>query len=382
MDRIYLDNNATTKPDPRVCGAIKEALEISWGNPSSLHWYGQNAKKILETAREDMAGLVNADPLEVHFTSGGTEADNMAIMGATKTFSEKGKRIVTSSIEHPAVLAACRDLADKGFEIVEVPVDKSGRVDPADIEKAITDNTILVTVMAANNETGVIQPISEIGNIAKEAGALFHTDAVQCTGKIDINVKDWPVDMVSFSGHKFYGPKGVGALWIKKGLRIQNSNLGGSQEMGMRGGTENIPGMAGMGMAAKITKQEMAKWNERIKSLRDYFENEVQKNIAGVTVHGDTEHRVPNTTNMSFEGAEGEAVLINLDLKGIAVSTGSACSSGAASASHVLVAMGLTQKECETSIRFSLGKDNTKKEIEKAVKVLTETIERIRSISQ
>ncbi len=381
MDRIYLDNNATTQPDPRVCKAIQEALEINWGNPSSLHWHGQKAKNILDSAREDMANLINADPLEVHFTSGGTESDNIAILGAAKTFSDKGKRIVTSSIEHPAVLTTCRGLASQGFEIVEVPVDKSGRVDPADVKKAMSDDTVLVTIMAANNETGSVQPVHEIGKIAKEAGALFHTDAVQGIGKIDIDVKDWPVDMMSVSGHKFYGPKGTGALWVRKGLRISGANLGGGQEMGMRGGTENIPGIAGMGMAAKIASQEMADHNAKIKSLRDRLENEIIENISGAKVHGDIEHRLPNTTNISFDGAEGEAVLINLDLKWVAVSTGSACSSGAAGASHVLVAMGLTPRECETSIRFSLGKNNDKDEIDKTVEILTESVNRIRSIS-
>lgn len=382
MERIYLDHNATTRPDPRVVQAVKEALEDDWGNPSSLHWFGQKARKRLEEARESVAAFIGGEPTEITFTSGGTESNNMAVMGAVTAMEGKGKRIITSTIEHPSVRSTCRSLVARGFDLVEVPVDGSGRVDPQAVAEAMTPDAILVTIMAANNETGVVQPVDEIGRLARERGVLFHTDAVQMAGKLGIDVGSWPVDMLSIAGHKFYGPKGVGALWVKKGLRIAPRNLGGGQEMGMRGGTENIPGICGLGRAAEIARAERGQWETRIRGLRDRFEKKALEKIENAEVHGDLDNRLPNTSSISFPGAEGEAVAITLDLKGVAVSTGSACSTGATSPSHVLMAMGLSARQCETALRISLGKDNTREEIDRAVELLAEAVARIRSIAQ
>jgi len=381
MDRVYLDHNATTPPDPRVVEEMRSGLEEDWGNPSSIHWFGQRARGRLEEARARVAALMKADPDEVHFTSGGTEADNIAVMGTAIARKSKGNRIITSTIEHPAIRTTCRSLTAQGFDIIEIPVDDGGKVELDALKEAADDKTILITIMAANNETGVIQPIWEIGEIAKECGALFHTDAVQAAAKIDIDVEDWPVDMLSIAGHKFYGPKGAGALWIRKGVRIAPRNLGGGQEGGMRGGTENIPGILGLGKAAEIAAENMGEWNGRIEKLRDDFEGRIVAEIKDTEIHGDVKSRVPNTTNISFKNAEGEAVMIRLDLTGVAVSTGSACSTGSSGPSHVLMAMGLTERQCETSIRFSLGKDNDKKQIDAAVIAVKEAVEKIRAIS-
>jgi len=380
LERVYLDHNGTTRPDPRVIEAVLEALRDDWGNPSSMHWFGQRARKRLEDARDEVAALINALPGEVYFTSGGTEANNLAIFGAAAAVKDGRNKVVTTNIEHPSVRAACRELASRGFEVVEVPVDQAGRVDPDAVADSIDDKTALVTVMAANNETGVIQPVKQIGETARQKEVLFHTDAVQCAGKIKIDVKDWSVDMLSISGHKVYGPKGTGALWVKKGVSPAPRSLGGGQESGVRGGTENMPGIVGFGKAARIAQEEMDRWAERIKAMRDRFEKALLHEIEGVQVNGDRSNRLPNTTNMTFDRAEGEALLINLDMKGVAVSTGSACSTGAAEPSHVLVAMGLTTRQCESAIRFSLGKDNTHEQIDYAVRAVAESVNRIRSI--
>jgi cysteine desulfurase len=381
MDRIYLDHNATTPPDPAVREAMIKALETDWGNPSSMHRFGQRAGGLIEEARESVAALLGADPARIAFTSGGTEADNLAVIGAAFANSEKRRRIVTSAIEHPAVRAACARMKKHNFEVIETPVDLGGRVDLDAINDAINDRTVLVSVMAANNETGVIQPIEEIGRIARERGALFHTDAVQYAGKLPIDVKEWPVDLLSISAHKFYGPKGAGALWVGNGVKLNPRTFGGGQEMGIRTGTENVAGIAGLGAAASLVVEKLDAWNAHIGKLRNLLEEEIINRIEGALVNGDVENRVSNTTNVSFPGAEGEAVSINLDLKGVAVSTGSACASGATQASHALLAMGLPARRAETAIRFSLGKDNTEEEVMKALDALVESVSRVRSIS-
>jgi cysteine desulfurase len=380
MDRIYLDHNATTPPDPRVAQAMQKALSQTWGNPSSMHWFGQQADNLLEQARENVARLLNAPTEEIFFTSGGTEADNLAVIGSALAQKDR-RRVVTSAIEHPAVRAACKRLSAHGFEIHETPVNENGIIDLEDLADAVTDNTALVTIMAANNETGVIQPLDEIGKIAGGHGALFHTDAVQWAGKLPMDVKTWPADLVSISSHKFYGPKGAGALWIRKGVAVNGRQFGGGQESGIRTGTENMPGIAGLGEAARIALEEQEEWNDRIRGLRGAFEDAVLEKIEDAHVLGDLKLRVPNTSCIAFPGAEGEAVLISLDLKGIAVSTGSACSSGAAEPSHVLMAMGLDPLLTNSAIRFSFGKDNSMDQVEKTVATLCEMVERVRSIS-
>jgi cysteine desulfurase len=381
MDRIYFDHNATTKPDASVVEAMGEALENRWGNPSSLHWFGQKVNALLEDSREAVARLLNADPAEITFTSGGTEANNLAILGAALREPGKRGRVITSAIEHPSVRSAVRSLAAHNFEVVEVPVNSLGRVDPEKVAQAVTDDTALITIMAANNETGVIQPIEEIGKIASERKVLFHTDAVQAAGKIKVDVKSWPVDMLSLAAHKFYGPKGVGALWVRKGLSLRPRQLGGGQEGGMRAGTENIPGIAGLGAAAKLASANLEKWSKHISALRDLLEKEIIARVPDAVVNGDPSHRVPNTLSVSFMGAEGEAVAINLDLKGIAVSTGSACSTGASEPSHVLLAQGMSARQAECAIRFSLGKDNAEAEVRRAVEAVAESVAKVRSIS-
>lgn len=382
MDRIYLDHNATTRPDPRVCAAIAAELEQDWGNPSSMHWFGQRAAKLLEESREHVAAMLGADAAEVTFTSGGTEGNNLAIIGAVYSHMGRGRRIVTSPIEHPSVQAACRRMKAEGFEVFEAEVDNGGRVIVDSVAELAKDGTVLITIMAANNETGVIQPIPEIGKIARERGILFHTDAVQWAGKLPLNLHAWPVDLATISGHKFYGPKGIGAMYMRKGLRVISRNLGGGQERGLRSGTENMPGIAGMGEAAKIATAEISSWVERMSRLRDRFEDLIIEGVPEAKINGDRANRVPNTSNISFAGAEGEAILISLDLKGVAISTGSACSTGSGEPSHVLSSMGLTIRQCETAIRFSLGKDNTEAEIERAAALVTEVVGKIRAISR
>lgn len=381
MDRIYFDNNATTRPDPRVREAVLAVIEQDFGNPSSLHWFGQKAGSLVEDARDAVAALLGAEPARITFTSGGTEANNLAIIGVATANQDKGRTIVTSAIEHPSTMDACRELKKLGFEIITVPVGNRGRINPEAVAEAINDDTVLVSIMAANNETGMLQPIGEIGAIAKERGVLFHTDAVQQAGKVKIDVGSSPVDLLSISAHKFYGPKGVGALWIKKGVKITPRNLGGGQEMGVRGGTENVPGVVGLGTAASIASAELDSWREHTGKLRDALEKNILSRVSGAVINGDTKNRVPNTTNISFPGAEGEAILINLDLKGVAVSTGSACSSGATEHSHVLEAMKIPPRQIQSAIRFSLGKDNTIEEVDKTVEAVAESVERIRSIA-
>jgi len=383
VQRIYLDHNATTPLLPAVVDRMTVVLRDEFGNPSSVHHFGQQAKAVLDEARTDVANLIGAEPSEVLFASGGTEADNIAIRGAAEALETGGRRhLVASAIEHEAVLNTLKALARRGWRTTLLPVDQSGIVSPAALRDALADDTAVVSVMQANNEIGTIQPIAELARVAHERGALFHTDAVQSAGKIPINVKTLGVDMLSMSAHKFYGPKGVGALWIRRGLRVLPILTGGRQERSRRAGTENVAGIVGMGVAARIASGKMEDEGRRLSALRDRLESGILRSVPGTAVNGSPGARVPNTTNISFDRIEAESLLIGLDLQGIAVSTGSACSSGTLEPSHVLKAMGFNAHRTQNSIRFSLGAANTEAEVDRVVAVLPGIVEKLRSLTR
>jgi len=383
VQRIYLDHNATTPLLPPIIDRMTAVLREEFGNPSSAHHFGQQAKATVDDARSDVAALIGADPSEVLFTSGGTEADNIAIRGVAEALETGGrKHLVASAIEHEAVLNTLKALARRGWRTTLLPVDQSGIVSPGALREALVDDTAVVSVMHANNEIGTIQPVVELARIAHERGALFHTDAVQSAGKIPINVKALGVDMLSLSAHKFYGPKGVGALWIRRGLRVLPLLTGGRQERSRRAGTENVPGIAGMGAAARIAARKLVAEGTRLAALRDRLEAGILQAVPGTAVNGATEVRVPNTTNISFDRVEAESLLIALDLEGIAVSTGSACSSGTLEPSHVLKAMGFNAHRTQNSIRFSLGAGNTEAEMDRVIAVLPGIVEKLRSLTR
>jgi cysteine desulfurase len=378
MRRVYLDNNATTPVLPEVFEAMKPFYLEEFGNASSIHHYGQRARSAVEKARASVAALLNARPAEIVFTSGGTEGDNAAIFG----LATKGDHIITSTIEHSAVMNTCKRLEQMGCEVTFVLVNARGEVDPEDIRKALRPNTRLISIMMANNETGVVQPVEEISRIARDADVFFHTDAVQAAGKIPIDVQQIGCDVLTISGHKIHAPQGTGAVYIKRGTLIQPLIYGGSHERQRRAGTENLPGIVGLGKAAELAK----KWLEgngpaEMAAMRDHLQNTVLKAIGEGGINGDGARRVPNTTNLWFDYIEGEALVIALDLKGLAVSSGAACSSGAIEPSHVLLAMGLKHERARSSVRISLGKQTTKEDIEFAIKVLPETVTRLREIS-
>jgi len=381
MRRVYLDNNATTPTHPEVVKAMVPYYEEVFGNASSIHQFGQQARKAINEAREKLAEFIGAKPEEIVFTSGGTESNNFAIKGVAYANENKGKHIITSSIEHLAVLNPCKYLEKQGFRVTYLPVDKYGLVAPADVEKAITKETILITIMHTNNEVGTIEPIVEIGKIAKEKGIYFHTDAVQSIGKIPVNVQELNIDLLSLSGHKIYGPKGIGALYIRKGTRIQPQILGGHHEKNRRAGTENVPGIVGLAKAIEIAKDSMDKESIYLTNLRNRLYNGIIEKIDYVHLNGHPEIRLPNTLNISFEFVEGESIILNLDMKGIAVSSGSACTSGSLEPSHVLKAMGVDPAVAQGSIRFSLGKDNTEDDINYVLEVLPEIVDRLRAMS-
>jgi cysteine desulfurase len=378
--RIYLDNSATTQVDELVLQAMLPCFRETFGNASSVHIFGQEARAKVEEARRSVAELLGADTREIVFTSGGTESDNSALWGVFRG-ARKGNHIITTKIEHPAILATCKALESSGAEITHVSVNASGRVDPSAVEQAIRESTILISVMHANNETGVIQPVEEIGRIAASRGIIMHTDAVQSIGKIPTNVRDLGVDLLSMSGHKIHGPKGVGVLYIKKGTRIAPFMTGGSHERKRRAGTENVPAIAGLGTAASLAKQRLPEMQGRIAALRDRIESEIKFRITGTRVNGQAP-RVPTITNLSFDGLEGEAAVIALDLEGLAVSTGSACASGSLEPSHVLMAMGLRPEIVQGSLRFSLCYHTTEEEIDQSVKILETVIQRLRKLSK
>ena len=381
--RIYLDHNATTPVDPHVADVVAHALRDDFGNPSSVHHFGQRAKATLDEARTAVAALIGADTADVVFTSGGTEADNFAIRGAAEALEPlRRKHLIATAIEHEAVLNTLRALARRGWKTTLLPVGADGIVSPDALRAAITDDTALVSVMHANNEVGTVQPVAELAAIAHERGALVHSDAVQSAGKIPVDVKALGVDLLALSAHKFYGPKGAGALWIKRGTRLSAILTGGKHERNRRAGTENVPGIVGLGAAARIAQQKLVPEAARVGALRDRLEAGILGAVAGATVNGAPERRVPNTTNISFDGVEAESLLIALDLEGIAVSTGSACSSGTLEPSHVLRAMGFPPHRTQNSIRFSLGKDNTEADVDRVVAVTPKLVEKLRGLTR
>jgi cysteine desulfurase len=383
VQRIYIDHNATTPMHPAVIERMTAALRDEYGNPSSVHHFGQRAKAAMDEARSAVAALIGGEPAELVFTSGGTEGDNFAIRGVAEALEPAGKRhLIASAIEHEAVLNTLKALARRGWRTTLLPVDQSGIVEPARLADALTDDTALVSVMHANNEIGTIQPVAELARLARERGALFHTDAVQSAGKIPLDVKALGVDLLTISAHKFYGPKGVGATWIRRGLRLLPLLTGGKHERSRRAGTENVPGIVGMGVAAQEARGKMAGEAARLGDLRDRLETGVLAAVGGTAVNGALQPRVANTTNISFDRVEAESLLIALDLAGIAVSTGSACSSGTLEPSHVLKAMGFPPHRTQNSIRFSLGAANTDADVDRVIAALPGIVEKLRHLTR
>jgi len=381
MERIYLDYAATTPTHPEVVKAILPYFTDAFGNPSSIYFCGQEAKGAIEEARTKVASLIGGRDEEIVFTSGGTEADNFALKGVAFANESKGNHIITSSIEHHAVLETCKFLERRGLSITRLSVDANGLVDPDDVRRAIGDKTILISVMHANNEMGSIEPISEIGRIAREAGIYFHTDAVQTTGHVPVDVDELGVDLLSMSAHKLYGPKGVGALFIRKGTKLTPFIHGGEQEKGRRASTENVPGIVGFGKASELAQQEMSEEAERLTHLRDKLIQGLLKRVDRARLNGHPIMRLPNNVNVSVDFVEGESILLNLDLEGICVSTGSACSSSSLEPSHVLLAMGLSHEQAHGSLRLSLGKWTTEEEIDRVLDILPRIVAKLRAMS-
>ena len=378
MKRIYFDNNATTRVAPEVLEAMLPYYGEAFGNPSSIHRFGQEAKAALDRARQQVAHLIGAEPNEIVFTSGGTESDNLAIRGIIESSARAKKHMITTQIEHSAVLHTCQALQKIGVDVTYLRVDRKGRVDPIEVRKAIGPDTLLVSVMHSNNEIGTIQPLQDIGAIASEHNIYFHTDAVQAVGKMPLNVNDLGVDLLSLAGHKFHAPKGIGALYVRKGTRLHPLFYGGGHERSRRAGTENVPQIVGLGMAAELANTQVAEFSQNMASLRDDFENKVMEKIPGVSVNGDPDQRTPNTSNLRFEDVESEAMVINLDLSGIACSTGSACSSGSIEPSHVLLALGFSPEEAFQSIRFSFSRYSTQEEVDEVIHLLPPMVRRLR----
>jgi cysteine desulfurase len=379
--RIYLDHNATTPVHPEVLEAMLPYYKDKFGNASSIHSFGREAKVALEESREKVAKFINASPQEIYFTCGGTESDNLAIKGTAFANRKKGKHIITSKIEHHAILESCKFLEKEGFEVTYLPVDKYGLVDPDDLKKALRKDTILVSIMHVNNEVGTIQPLEELCKITKEKGAYFHTDAVQSVGKMPVDVQKLNVDMLSMSGHKIYGPKGVGAIYIRKGTRMTSWSHGGSHERSRRAGTENVPGIVGLAKVVEIAERDMEQQSQQMKNLTEAFYQKVTHAIPDVILNGHLEKRIPNTLNLSFKAVEGESIILSLDLKGVAVASGSACTSGTLEPSHVLSAMGIAPEIAQGAIRFSFGRDNTMEDVEYVVGILPEIVSRLRAMS-
>jgi cysteine desulfurase len=381
MRRIYLDHAATTPTHPEVVKAMLPYFSDAFGNPSSIYSYGQEAKAAVEEARTRVAELIGARSEEIIFTSGGTEADNFALKGVAYANEDKGNHIITTSIEHPAVLEVGKFLEKRGFKITCLPVDKYGLVDPDDVRKAITGKTILISVMHANNEVGTIEPVEEIGKIAREAGICFHSDAVQTVGHIPVNVDKLKVDLLSISAHKLYGPKGVGALYVRKGTKLVSLMHGGEQEKRRRAGTENVPSIVGLGKAVELAGQAMGKEAERLAYLRDRLIEGLGEKIDRIRLNGHPTRRLPNNVNVSVDFVEGESMLLNLDLEGICASTGSACSSASLEPSHVLLALELPAEQAHCSLRFTLGRENAEADIERVLEVLPGIVARLRAMS-
>lgn len=381
MRRVYLDSNATTPMRPEVAAAMLPVFTEEYGNPSSIHWFGQQAKSLVDDARQQVARLIRAEPSEIVFVSGGTEADNLAIRGIAEAQKARGRHIITSKIEHHAVLHTCKDLEKQGWDVTWLPVSRDGVVDPDDVRRAIRPETVLITIMHANNEIGSIQPIEEIGMIAEAADIYFHSDGVQSTGKIPVDVKKLKVDLYSISAHKIHGPKGVGALYLRKGTTLKPLLTGGGHERNRRSGTENVAGIVGFGVAAKIAREGLEAEAARMRELRDRLENGLVARIPSIHVNAKDTARLPNTSNIMVDFAEGEGLVISLDLKGVAVSTGSACSSGSLEPSHVLTAIGKTPDEAHGSLRFSLNAMNTAEDVDYVLEVLPGIVDRLRELS-
>lgn len=384
--RVYLDNSATTPVDPRVAAAMARAVVETFGNASSVHGFGQQARAAIDRARREVAALIGAKQNEIVFSSGGTEANNLAIRGLCEASAAHGRHIITSAIEHPSVAGVCLELEKRGWEVTRLPVYENGIVRVEDLTKALRPDTVLLTVMLANNEIGTVQPIRQIGSFVREKRAegqrlWFHTDAVQAGGRLHLNVDDLGCDLLTISAHKLYAPKGIGALYVRRGVRLQGQNVGGHQERERRAGTENVPGIVAFGEAAKLARKELAQRSTHDRALRDRFEAEVQKRITDVVFNGDREQRLDHLSNISFRFIEGEGLLINLDLEGVAVSTGSACSSGTLEPSPVIRALRVDDELARGSIRFSFGKANTEEDVDYTVTVLSRAVERLRALS-
>ena len=375
---FYFDNAATTKIKQEVIKQMMPFLTEEYGNPSSLYHIGRSAKRAIDNARNQVAGLINCDKNEIYFTGCGTESDNTAIKGIAYKYKEKGNHIITSKIEHQAILESCETLEKQGFEVTYLNVDKDGIVDLQELENAITDKTILISVMFANNEIGTIEPIKEISRIAKEKNIIFHTDAVQAVGNTPIDVKEMGIDMLSMSGHKIYAPKGVGALYVKKDIEFDKFMNGGHQEKNKRAGTENLAGIVGMGKACEIAKEEMEYHIKHLQNLRDYYNEQVIKNIEDIRINGSTEKRLPGNSNISFLGIDSTALLLELDKKGICCSSGSACNSGESNPSHVLTAIGLDGETAKSALRTTFGEFNTRAEVDYLVQNLISCVEELR----
>ena len=381
MQRFYFDHNATTPVAPEVLETLASCLGQTYGNPSSIHYFGQAARQKLETARRQLAALIHCQPADLVFTSGGTEADNMAVLGVARAARRGSPHAIVSVIEHPAVLSPAQQLEGEGVAVTRVPVGADCVADPNDVRRAIRPNTALISVMHANNEVGTIQPIAEIARIAHAAGALLHVDGVQALGKIPVDVEALGVDLYSMSAHKVYAPKGVGALYVRKGTNLAPIAWGGHHERDRRPGTENVPGIAAMGAAAELAARTLAAESQRVGALRDRMENAILERIPRAGVNGSRANRTPNTSNIFFDGIDGEALVIALDLRGFAVSTGAACSSGALAPSHVLTNMGLTADRARASMRFSLGRSNTAEQVDALVDALEGAVQHLRRIS-
>lgn len=378
MPRVYLDHSATTPVRPEVAKVVLEYMTEKFGNPSTLYSFGQEAKKAVERARSQVANLIKAEPDEIIFTSGGTEGDNLAILGIAHAYAEKGTHLITSAVEHHAVLDTCRSLEKQGFRLTILPVDEDGRVSVAELEKALSPETILISIMHVNNEVGTIQPVEEIGKIARERGIVFHIDGVQSVGKIPVDTEAIGADVLTGSGHKIYGPKGTGFLYLRKGVKLFPLVWGGGQEKAYRPGTENVSGIVGLGLAAELAGQEMATEMPRLAALRNRLINALHENVADTKLNGPTVGRVPINANLRFPGVEGKALLQALDLKGICASSGSACTAGSVNPSHVLLAMGLSKEEAGSSLRLTLGRDNTEEQIAYVIEQLSLLVERLR----
>lgn len=384
--RVYLDNSATTPIDKEVVEAMLPFLNEKYGNASSIHFFGQEARAAVDKARHQVADLINARPNEIVFTSGGTEANNLAIRGLLEANEKYGKHIITSEIEHSAVKEVCQDLEKRGYAVTYLPVYEDGIVKLEDVKNSVRDDTILISVMTANNEIGTIQPVEEIGGFVRnlrETGKKiwFHTDAVQAVGKIPVNVEEFACDLLSISAHKIHAPKGVGALYVRRGVRLHNQNIGGHQERERRGGTESVPFIVAFGKACEIAKKNLAETAAHLKTLRDKFEENVGENVSGLEFNGNRANRLPHISNISFRAVEGEGLLINLDLQGVAVSTGSACSSGSLEPSPVIRALGRNDELARGALRFSFGKENSGDDLEYVLEILPKAIENLRRLS-